>query len=208
LPRLPCPNGNRNTEQLNLCSTDCQPLGIRMELTESDPSLTEVCRRVEACLGHVSYLHDVDLSVILFQYFNDLKFPVTPRDPTAYNRLGDRIFVNTRVFPSLLPEIAQFALPHEIGHHAHDVGITASAPGFKGVHPCLVAEWLASQWGFTKEMRIERLPTRGQEFPGRLSTIRRGRVPHVDHRLRTKIQDGPIDPSTNCSSIENSAPSS
>jgi hypothetical protein len=141
-----------------------------MRLTESDLSLADICRSVEQRMRGVRCLQGVDLPVILLPHFNDLGLPVSPKDPTAYNRPDDAILVNALVFPSRPPEIAQFAIAHEIGHHAHDVGITTSDMGFKIVHTCLVADWLATQWGFVQGMRIEQLATRGEEFCERLST--------------------------------------
>jgi len=142
-----------------------------MKLVESDPSLAEICRLVEGRLQHVGCLAGVKIPVVLMEHFRDLGFPVTPRDPTAYNQTYHKILVNADVYPSFSRKAAHFALAHEIGHHAHDAGIAASLLVSKGVHPCLIADWLAAQWGFSEEMRIERLASRGPEFCDKLSTI-------------------------------------
>ena len=143
-----------------------------MRLNESDPSLSHICRQVEKRLRPVNCLHNVTLRVVLLPNFNELGPPLTARDPTAYNRPGDTIFVNAIVFPSLPVEIREFALAHEIGHHTHDVGITTSAPEYQSIHSCLIADWLATQWGFEKGMRRERLSRRGEEYCDKLSAIR------------------------------------
>jgi hypothetical protein len=96
----------------------------RMRLIESDPSLAAVCRLVEVRLGQISTLAAVEIPVVLLADFSQLGPPVTARDPTAYNRSEKRIFVNARVFPSFREDAAHFALAHEIGHHAHDTGIS------------------------------------------------------------------------------------
>lgn len=142
-----------------------------MKLTESDSSLNEVCRTVEERLRDVGHLQGVNLPVTLLPNFNDLPLPVTPKDPTAYDGSKHTILVNARVFPALPQEVAQFALAHEIGHHTHETGITTSSPRFKGVHSCIVADWLAAQWGFGEGMRTERLEDRGEEFCDKLSAI-------------------------------------
>ena len=142
-----------------------------MKLVESDPSLAAICRLVEVRLAQIPSLAAVELPVVLLPHFNDLGPPVTRRDPVAYNRPGHKIFVNGQVFPSFSTEAAQFALAHEIGHHVHHAGIAASLIGSKGMHPCLIADWLAAQWGFSEEMRMERLADRGPEYCDKLSTI-------------------------------------
>jgi hypothetical protein len=111
-----------------------------MKLIESDSSLTEICRLIEERVRGVTCLENVNLPVVLLPNFGNLGFPVTPKDPTAYNRRKHIIFVNTSVFPSSPCENAQFAIGHEIGHHAHYIGIATSAPSFRNVHPCLVAD--------------------------------------------------------------------
>lgn len=142
-----------------------------MKLVESDPSLTAICRLVEARLAGIPSLAAVELPVVLLPRFNDLGPPVTQRDPVAYNRRGQKILVNSQVFPSFSAEVAQFALGHEIGHHAHYAGITPFRPDFRGVHSCLIADWLAAQWGLSEEMRKERLTDRGAEYCDKVSTI-------------------------------------
>ena len=142
-----------------------------MKLVESDPSLAATCRLVEARLGAIPSLAAVELPVVLLPHFNDLGPPVTPRDPVAYNRPGHKIFVNGQVFPSFSVEAAQFALAHEIGHHAHQAGMTAFPPNFRGVHCCLISDWLATRWGFSEEMRMERLADRGSEYCDKLPSI-------------------------------------
>lgn len=125
-----------------------------MKLIEGDPSLVEICQLVETRLESVSCLATVEISVLLLKNFQDLRHPVTPRNPTAYNQTYHKILVNAEVFPSLSAKAAQFALAHEIGHHAHDTGISASLLGSNGVHPCLIADWLATQWGFAEEREL------------------------------------------------------
>ena len=142
-----------------------------MKLIESDPSLAAVCRLVEGRLQEIPSLAAVEIPVVLLPDFSQLGPPVTARDPTAYNRSEKRIFVNARVFPSFREGAAQFALAHEIGHHAHDTGISGVLPGAKALHPCLIADWLAAQWGFSEEMRRERLADRGPEYCDKLSSI-------------------------------------
>lgn len=142
-----------------------------MKLIESDPSLTAICRSVEVRLGGISTLAAVEIPVVLLADFSQLGPPVTARDPTAYNRSENRIFVNARVFPSFREDSAHFALAHEIGHDAHDTGISGVLLGAKGLHPCLIADWLATQWGFSEEMRRERLADRGPEYCDELSSI-------------------------------------
>jgi hypothetical protein len=142
-----------------------------MKLVESGASLSKICRLVEVRLQGVSCLATVEIPVVLLKHFKDLGYPVTPRNPTAYNRPGKRVFVNGEVFPSFREDAAQFALAHEIGHHAHDTKIAASLIGSKGVHPCLIADWLATQWGFSEEMRKGRLGDRGPEYCDKLSSI-------------------------------------
>jgi hypothetical protein len=142
-----------------------------MKLIESDPSLAAVCRLVEARFREIPSLAAAEIPVVLLPHFSDLGQPVTARDPTAYNRSGKRIFVNASVFPWFRKDAAQFALAHEIGHHAHHAGLTAFRPEFRDVHPCLIADWLAAQWGFSEEMRMERLADRGPEYCDKLSSI-------------------------------------
>jgi len=142
-----------------------------MKLIESDPILAEICRLVEGRLQHVGCLATIEIPAVLLEHFTNLGHPVTPKDPTAYNRSEHKIFVNAEVFPSFSVEAGQFALAHEIGHHAHYVGIAASLPEFRSVHPCLIADWLAVKWGFAEEMRMERLADRGPELCEKLSTI-------------------------------------
>jgi hypothetical protein len=142
-----------------------------MKLIESDPTLAGICRLVEVRLQDVSCVATVEIPVVLLGDFNHLGYPVTPRDPVAYNRSGHKILVNAQAFPSFSGEAAQFALAHEIGHHADHTGIAGSLLGSKGIHPCLIADWLAVQWGFAEEMRMERLADRGPEFCEKLSTI-------------------------------------
>jgi hypothetical protein len=86
-----------------------------MKLTESDRTLSEICRLVEEQIREVSHLRDLSLPVTLLANFNDLPFPVTPKDPAAYDGSKDVILVNAAVFPSLSSDVAQFALAHEIG---------------------------------------------------------------------------------------------
>lgn len=136
--------------------------GQALKLTESDPSLSETCRAVEERLRHVSCLRGVSIKVVLRPNFESLGGLVTPKDPAAYNYPSDSILVNHFVFASRPPKIAQFVLAHEIGHH-RCVKIVASSPEFKRAHLCLVADWLAAQWGFEHEMRIERQGY-GEEF--------------------------------------------
>lgn len=136
--------------------------GQALKLMESDPSLYGVCRATEERVRQVSCLRDVSISVVLLPNFEGLGPPVTSKDPAAYNRHSDSILVNHRAFPSFPPKIAQFVLAHEIGHHRY-IQIISSAPELKAVHPCLVADWLAVQWGFEQEMRIERQAL-GEEF--------------------------------------------
>jgi hypothetical protein len=142
-----------------------------MTLGESDPSLAAVCRSVEARLQKVSCLAGAELPVVLLPHFKDLAHPVTPKDPVAYKRSDQTILVNAEVFPSLSSEAAQFALAHEIGHHAHRAGITGFLPECRGVHPCIIADWLATQWGFADEMRMERVADRGAEYCQKLYTL-------------------------------------
>lgn len=142
-----------------------------MKLAESDPSLSEVCRSVEGRLQHVECLESIEIPVVLLEHFKDLGFPVTPRDPTAYNLSGPKIFVNAQVFPSFSAGAAQFALAHEVGHHANDAALSASLLRSRRVHPCLIADWLAAQWGFAEEMRMERLADRGPEYCDKLSSV-------------------------------------
>jgi hypothetical protein len=142
-----------------------------MRLIKSDPSLAAICRLVEGRLGAISSLAAVEIHVVLLPHFNDLGRPVTPNDPVAYRRSDQTILVNAQVFPSFSTEAAQFALVHEIGHHAHRAGITAFHAEFKGVHSCIIADWLATQWGFAEEMRTERLAERGAEYCENLSAI-------------------------------------
>jgi hypothetical protein len=142
-----------------------------MKLVESDPSLAAVCRAVEARLQAVSCLVNVEIAVVLLPHFNDLGHPATPKDPAAYMRSDQRILVNAQVFPSFSTEAAQFALAHEIGHHAHHVGITAFRPNLGGVQRCIIADWLATQWGFAEEMRTARLGDQGGEYCEKLSTL-------------------------------------
>src|SRR5262245_3943906 len=123
-----------------------------MKLVESDPSLAAVSRSVEGRLQNVSCLAAVEIPIVLLPNFNDLGHPASPRDPAAYRRSTQNILVNGKVFPSYSTEAAQFALAHEIGHHAHHSGITVFRPEFRGVHPCMIADWLAAQWGFAEEM--------------------------------------------------------
>jgi hypothetical protein len=140
-----------------------------MRLIESDPSLAAICRSVEVHLGGISTLAAVEIPVVLLADFSQLGPPVTARDPTAYNRSEKRIFVNARVSPSFREDAAHLA--HEIGHHAHDTGISGVLLGAKGLHPCLISDWLAAQWGFSEEMRRERLADRGPEYCDELSSI-------------------------------------
>lgn len=74
-----------------------------MKLTESDRTLSEICRLVERQLREVSYLRDVSLHVTLLPNFNDLPFPVTPKDPAAYDGSKDMILVNAAVFHRFPP---------------------------------------------------------------------------------------------------------
>jgi hypothetical protein len=142
-----------------------------MKLIESDPSLAAVCRLVEARLQKVSCLAGVELHVVLLPHFKGLAQPVTPKDPVAYKGSDQTILVNAEVFCSFSTEAAQFALAHEIGHHAHRAGILAFHPEFRDMHPCIIADWLATQWGFAEEMRMERLADRGAEYCEKLSTL-------------------------------------
>jgi len=142
-----------------------------MKLIESDPSLAAVCRLVEARLQKVSCLAGAELPVVLLPHFNELGHPATPKDPVVYKRSDQRILVNAQVFPCYSTEAAQFALAHEIAHHAHHAGITAFHPESRDVYPCIIADWLATQWGFAEEMRMERLGDRGAEYCGKLCTI-------------------------------------
>jgi hypothetical protein len=142
-----------------------------MKLVESDPSLAAICRSVEARLERVRCLAAVEIPVVLLPNFNDLGHPVTPKNPAAYRRPSQEIILNAQVFPSYSTEAAQFALAHEIGHHAHHVGSTGFRPDFGGVHRCIIADWLTAQWGFGEEMRMERLANRGAEYCEKLSTI-------------------------------------
>jgi hypothetical protein len=142
-----------------------------MKLVESDPSLAAVCRAVEARLKKVSCLAGVEIPVVLLAHFNDLGHPVTPKNPVAYRRPSQEIIVNAQVFPSYSTEAAQFALAHEIGHHAHHVGSTGFRPDFGGVQRCIIADWLATQWGFAEEMRTARLSDQGAEYCEKLSTL-------------------------------------
>jgi hypothetical protein len=142
-----------------------------MKLVESDPSLAAVCRSVEARLEGISNLAEVEIPVVLLPNFNDLGHPVTPRDPASYRRSTQTILINAQVFLSYSIKAAQFALAHEIGHHAHHVGITAFRPDLGGVQPCIIADWLATQWGFAEEMRTARLSDQGAEYCEKLSTL-------------------------------------
>jgi hypothetical protein len=142
-----------------------------MKLIESDPSLSEICRSVEGRLQPISYLSTVEIPVVLLEHFNELGFRVLPKNPAAYSGSRKQIWVNAKVFPSFARGAAQFALAHEIAHHAHNTGIAGSLLGAKGVHPCLIADWLATQWGFAEEMRSERMVSPGPEFCDKLSSI-------------------------------------
>ena len=142
-----------------------------MKLIESDPSLAAACRLVEARLEKVSCLAGAEFPVVLLPDFNDLGHPATPKDPAAYKRSDQTILVNAEVFSSLSTEAAQFALAHEIGHHAHRAGLTAFHPESRDVYPCIIADWLATQWSFAEEMRMERLADRGAEYCEKLSTL-------------------------------------
>lgn len=105
--------------------------------------------------------------------------------------------------------MAQFALAHEIGHHAHQKGITASDPRFKDVHPCVVADWLAAHCGFCDGMKAERLAARGEEFCDKLSTIKNDRdflewVHDWESRFRiAKLLGQPISSRSDMAKAEN-----
>jgi len=145
--------------------------GQSLRLNESDSSLSRTRRQVEEQLRPVACLGDVSLAVVLLPSFRELGPPVSSADPTAYKRREDKILVNAILFPSLPLEIQEFAFAHEIGHHTHDAGITTLAPGFRTIHSCLIADWLAAQWGFEKGMRRERLAKRGEEYCDKLSIV-------------------------------------
>jgi hypothetical protein len=142
-----------------------------MKLNETDGSLSDICRTVEKSVAEVDCLRAVQLPVKLLADFDSLGPPITPRDPTAYNRPSHTILVNASTFFSFPRGNAQFALAHEIGHHTHDVGITTSSTEFSGVHSCLVADWLAAKWGFEQELRTERLKSRGEEYCEQMSRL-------------------------------------
>ena len=135
-----------------------------MKLVESDPSLAAVCRSVEARLEGISSLAEVEIPVVLLPNFDDLGHPVTPRDPASYRRSTQTILINAQVFLSYSIKAAQFALAHEIAHHAHRSGIAGFDRDFKAVHPCIIADWLATQWGFAEEIRMARLSDRGAQY--------------------------------------------
>jgi hypothetical protein len=135
-----------------------------MTLKDADKRLAPVCRIVEHRLAPVECLRDVELPLVVLPDFDRVGYPITARDPVFYNRTESVIFVSEAIFFDRSYSAKQFALAHEIGHHAYDKELAGESKEFTGNLSCLMADWLAARWGFGDELREERLHDRGSEY--------------------------------------------
>jgi len=90
-----------------------------MELKESDPSLSEVCRAVEARLESVAELATLELPVKSLPDFDSLpgaEHKGIRLSPAGYQPQERNILVNGARFFSLSPDVAEAVLAREIGH--------------------------------------------------------------------------------------------
>ena len=133
-----------------------------MKLSESDSSLSSLCREVEIRLRSVDALDDLDLPVVMLPNFESLPeskdSPTARYTPAAYQRLEKRIVVNGDVFPSLPSDVCEAALAHEIAHalyHRSPIIIRDPQSGI-ALDEEIVADLLACRWCFFDELTEDR----------------------------------------------------
>lgn len=145
-----------------------------MDLLESDPSLSSVCRAVEARVQGADEPANLELSVVLlldFESLPDLRSlpegkarDVFRQSPTLYQVQPQRILINGANFFSLLPDVAEAALAHEVGHAVCERDSLMKLPRYKTLNSCIVADFLACRWGFCEGLRKERLESYGPQY--------------------------------------------
>jgi Zn-dependent protease with chaperone function len=140
-----------------------------LKLDESTPSLSAICRAVEARLEGVEELASLKLPLVLLPDFDSLPeanlAAAIRLTPTAYQRLERRILVNAATFSTLQEDVAEAVLAHEIGHAlCHRDSIMERATDYRFLGECIVADLLACKWGFFDALKKERLKSNGPQY--------------------------------------------
>lgn len=147
---------------------------MKFEHTGLSGALEEVCRRVETRLDHVTELRDLVVRVETRPDFSqDARMAPNgcmAHNPAAYDPVGDNILIHERDFPAKSPRIQEAILAHEI---AHCLRLRMKAPLVmatlvEGLQLALdeeiVADEMASRWGYASELAEDRSAHYGSEY--------------------------------------------
>lgn len=139
-----------------------------MNLRESDSKLTKVCRLFEKCVANIVELQNLTLEIELLDSFDNLSegfIHVNARNPAAYCKSANKIYVNSAIFFHYPEKIQEAFIAHEVGH-AIRILKKASPETVEliDIDECIVADRLACKWGYFEPLKWERVNSYGQEY--------------------------------------------
>jgi Zn-dependent protease with chaperone function len=139
-----------------------------MQLCESDPALSALCRAVEAQMAAIPDLRDLEVPVVRLETFDELPeagYSQVVRDTyAAYRRSERTIFVNFPAFEQLSPPVQQAVMAHEIAHALAHRDSLVETLSYHELGEEVLADYLACSWGFAEGLREERLASYGPEY--------------------------------------------
>jgi hypothetical protein len=147
-----------------------------MNLRESDAKLKDVCRLFEKRVVDVQELQNLMLEVELltsFDNFSEASIRKIARNPAAYHKSTNKIYVNSTTFFSYTKDIQEALIAHEVGHAIRI--LTEASPEtvelvvLIEIDECIIADRLACIWGYFEPLKRERLNSYGQEYVNCLS---------------------------------------
>lgn len=139
-----------------------------MNLRESDAKLTKICRLFEKCVVNIVELQNLTLEIELLDSFDNLPEGfghVNARNPAAYCKSTNKIYVNSAIFFSYSEDIQEAFIAHEVGH-AIRILKKASPETVEliNINECIVADRLACKWGYFEPLKRERFNSYGQQY--------------------------------------------